>query len=52
MDAGARVVVDVSYSPAMASPNVLVIMTDEERYPPPYETADGHGVPANADAKS
>lgn len=23
----------------MAKPNVLVIMTDEERYPPPYETA-------------
>jgi len=23
----------------MAQPNVLVIMTDEERYPPPYETA-------------
>ncbi len=22
----------------MASPNILVIMTDEERYPPPYET--------------
>ncbi len=22
----------------MAAPNVLVIMTDEERYPPPYET--------------
>ncbi len=24
----------------MAAPNVLVIMTDEERYPPPYETAE------------
>jgi len=24
----------------MPSPNVLVIMTDEERYPPPYETAE------------
>lgn len=24
----------------MASPNVLVIMTDEERYPPPYETPE------------
>jgi arylsulfatase A-like enzyme len=24
----------------MRKPNVLVIMTDEERYPPPYETAD------------
>ena len=24
----------------MASPNVLLIMTDEERYPPPYETAE------------
>ncbi len=24
----------------MANPNVLVIMTDEERYPPPYETAE------------
>jgi hypothetical protein len=24
----------------MASPNVLVIMTDEERCPPPYETAE------------
>jgi len=24
----------------MSSPNVLVIMTDEERYPPPYETAE------------
>ena len=23
----------------MAAPNVLIIMTDEERYPPPYETA-------------
>ena len=23
----------------MASPNILLIMTDEERYPPPYETA-------------
>jgi len=23
----------------MAAPNVLLIMTDEERYPPPYETA-------------
>ena len=22
----------------MAAPNVLLIMTDEERYPPPYET--------------
>ena len=24
----------------MAAPNVLVIMTDEERYPPPYETSE------------
>jgi arylsulfatase A-like enzyme len=24
----------------MASPNILLIMTDEERYPPPYETAE------------
>jgi arylsulfatase A-like enzyme len=24
----------------MTTPNVLVIMTDEERYPPPYETAE------------
>ena len=24
----------------MAGPNVLLIMTDEERYPPPYETAE------------
>jgi arylsulfatase A-like enzyme len=24
----------------MAAPNVLVIMTDEERYPPPYETTE------------
>ncbi len=24
--------------PEMTSPNVLLIMTDEERYPPPYET--------------
>ena len=24
----------------MATPNVLVIMTDEERYPPPYETSE------------
>ncbi|MFN7149568.1 MAG: sulfatase-like hydrolase/transferase [Microthrixaceae bacterium] len=24
----------------MAEPNVLLIMTDEERYPPPYETAE------------
>jgi arylsulfatase A-like enzyme len=24
----------------MSSPNVLLIMTDEERYPPPYETAE------------
>jgi arylsulfatase A-like enzyme len=24
----------------MSKPNVLVIMTDEERYPPPYETAE------------
>lgn len=24
----------------MAAPNVLIIMTDEERYPPPYETAE------------
>jgi arylsulfatase A-like enzyme len=24
----------------MATPNVLLIMTDEERYPPPYETAE------------
>jgi arylsulfatase A-like enzyme len=24
----------------MATPNVLVIMTDEERYPPPYETTE------------
>ena len=23
----------------MAAPNVLLIMTDEERYPPPYEDA-------------
>ena len=26
-----------AYAYAMASPNVLLIMTDEERYPPPYE---------------
>src|SRR6478736_1508359 len=24
----------------MAAPNILLIMTDEERYPPPYEGAD------------
>jgi arylsulfatase A-like enzyme len=24
----------------MSQPNVLIIMTDEERYPPPYESAD------------
>ena len=24
----------------MTSPNILLIMTDEERYPPPYETAE------------
>ncbi len=24
----------------MASPNILLVMTDEERYPPPYETAE------------
>ena len=24
----------------MATPNMLIIITDEERYPPPYETAD------------
>ncbi len=24
----------------MARPNILVIMTDEERYPPPYEGED------------
>ena len=28
------------YSPDMAPPNVLVIMTDEERYAPPYETPE------------
>jgi arylsulfatase A-like enzyme len=28
------------YSPGVAPPNVLVIMTDEERYAPPYETAE------------
>ncbi len=28
-----------AYSSGMAAPNVLLIMTDEERYPPPYETA-------------
>lgn len=29
----------VGYCPTMSAPNVLLIMTDEERYPPPYETA-------------
>jgi len=24
----------------MDRPNILLIMTDEERYPPPYESAD------------
>ena len=28
-------------------PNVLLIMTDEERYPPPYETDAVDGVPAH-----
>ena len=28
------------YSRAVTLPNVLVIMTDEERYPPPYESAE------------
>ena len=32
----------------MARPNILLIMTDEERYPPPYESDDGPGVPALA----
>ena len=29
----------IQYSSIMVAPNVLLIMTDEERYPPPYETA-------------
>ncbi len=28
---------DLSYGASMTSPNFLLIMTDEERYPPPYE---------------
>ena len=31
----------------MGRPNILVIMTDEERYPPPYEP-ESAGVPAHA----
>ena len=31
-------------------PNVLLIMTDEERYPPPYEAAGAGRVPAHAAA--
>ncbi len=31
-----------AYAYAMASPNVLLIMTDEERYPPPYEADNVH----------
>ena len=38
-------IVDWGFAPLrypfwVASPNVLLIMTDEERYPPPYETAE------------
>ena len=29
----------VEYVRSVTSPNILLIMTDEERYPPPYETA-------------
>ncbi len=28
----------LAYGPSMTSPNILLIMTDEERYPPPYES--------------
>ena len=31
----------------MTSPNILLIMTDEERYPPPYETEARPGLPAH-----
>ncbi len=34
----------------MTSPNILLIMTDEERYPPPYETDAVARVPPHADA--
>ena len=34
--------------PVSDRPNVLVIMTDEERYPPPYETGGAGRVPAHA----
>ena len=30
----------VEYVRSVTSPNILLIMTDEERYPPPYETAE------------
>ena len=29
-----------AHDAGMTSPNILLIMTDEERYPPPYETAE------------
>jgi arylsulfatase A-like enzyme len=29
---------DAKYVLRMTSPNILIVMTDEERYPPPYET--------------
>src|SRR5437763_7020154 len=27
-----------TYAARVTSPNILIVMTDEERYPPPYET--------------
>ncbi len=30
----------VEYVRSVTSPNILLIITDEERYPPPYETAE------------